>query len=183
MVDSKIHLAIITRIDECLAIFEAKNGLCVARPAIEYTLSGTTAGVACITPKHSKILLNLLLLNENIDEFLNQTIPHEIAHICAYYLYHIEKKTKIQPHGREWKEIVKSFNATPSRLHTYDTSRVAQRDTIKHLFVCKCNYRHYLSPKVAKRSQQLCCTKCNSNLVFIAVGKLSKLQKMQLKSC
>jgi predicted SprT family Zn-dependent metalloprotease len=61
------------------------------------------------------ILLNSDYLREFGDEFLNETLPHEIAHLYVgrYYGW------GVQPHGREFKSLMRKLKLNPSAYHNF----------------------------------------------------------------
>jgi SprT protein len=138
---------------------------------------GTNSGIAY---GHKKIAFNVTLMSENLDEFLRQTVPHEVAHLCVKLNYE-----DARPHGKEWRDVMRSFGVEPKRLHTYDVSNVRlskNRDMTKHLYTCKCNTQHFLSPQKAKVVKQLVCSKCNKKLIFVEQAKESVLKKKYSKT-
>ena len=54
---------------------------------IDYSLRGRTAGQANAT--RSIIKINTILLVENFEHYVKQTIGHEVAHIIQYTIYGI----------------------------------------------------------------------------------------------
>lgn len=71
--------------------------------------------------KHS-IEINMVLFEDNIDYFLNDTIPHEIGHLCQYDKFD-DKGKSVQGHGAEWRDIMKRLGKLPNKHHTLDLSR------------------------------------------------------------
>ncbi|MEQ3652594.1 MAG: SprT-like domain-containing protein, partial [Glaciecola sp.] len=67
-------------------------------PMLNLKQRGKIAGSAHL--QKNLIKLNLSLFEDNIDEFIQQVIPHEVAHIVCYQLY-----GKVKPHGREWQAV------------------------------------------------------------------------------
>jgi SprT protein len=103
------------------------------RPVVDYLKKGTTAGVAYL--RANRISLNYVLLVENTDHFISQTLPHEIAHLIAWQVYNCGN------HGRGWKNVMKlCFGLEPDRCHTYDTSnvKVSRKPVTKYLYKCVC---------------------------------------------
>ncbi len=86
------------------------------------------AGIACGT---MRVNLNMILLEDNVTEMLNETIPHEIAHLVQYNKFD-HKGGNTQCHGAEWQEIMRKLGKKPTKTHTMDVSRaVAHYKTIK----------------------------------------------------
>jgi len=85
-------------------------------PRVRYDIRGTTAGQA--RAYQWAVRFNPVLLQENFEDMIEQTVPHEVAHLVA------RKKTpyRIKPHGHEWKQIMRDFGKSATRCHDYDTS-------------------------------------------------------------
>jgi predicted SprT family Zn-dependent metalloprotease len=91
-----------------------------AIPTIEFTLKGTVAGTACHTT--NTLNFNIQLAAENLDTFLNQIVPHEVAHLIADGL-------GSRGHDRIWKVIMRKFGVEPTVCHVMNTDSVKrQRD-------------------------------------------------------
>lgn len=93
-------------------------------PAIRFDLKGSTAGTAGYNvrnPAASVIRFSATLLRENPEHFLKQTVGHEVAHLLAHF---INPDRRIDPHGREWRNVMWAFSLPANRCHSYDTSNV-----------------------------------------------------------
>lgn len=101
------------RIVECQSLVKTS----LASPTVSFDLRGTTAGEAYGPKNH--IRLNGQLLNENIDEFIEQTVGHEWAHLAARNLH----GPGIRSHGPEWKGVMIKLGLDPARCHTYETTK------------------------------------------------------------
>ena len=133
------------------------------RPYIRLDLRGESAGQAW--PKKYQLRFNPVLLKENKDHFLTQTVAHEVAHLLAYELF----GSRIQAHGKEWQAImVKVFHLPADRCHTYDTSQSSRK---QWLYRCRCSDKTIaLSTIRHNRSNKgtvYLCTSCKSPLTFV----------------
>lgn len=81
----------------------------------------TTAGRAFIENNPQYIDLSTELFWEHTEEFLYDTIPHELAHLVAYTIY------GDPGHGKGWYSIVHQFGINTSRLHQMVNTAHAQR--------------------------------------------------------
>ena len=104
-------------------------------PTIQYNLTGKCAGMAnSFTYPFPIIQLNPHFFEENKEEMLHQTVPHEVAHLITDKVYGDKK-----PHGPEWKSVMRLFGLEPKRCHAYDTSQVIlKRKTRCFTYYCRC---------------------------------------------
>lgn len=112
---------------------------------IVYIHSSGTLGSAQVAFDKSYKGGALLTLKINIDAYrqnknnmLNDTIPHEVAHlVCSLNYYRMGRK--IKPHGKEWKAVCMALGANPkSRAEHEDYDRsllVSKRKVKKFLYV------------------------------------------------
>lgn len=110
-------------------------GLPARELEIRFDLRGRAAGQArCGCHGPWIIRYNPVLLRENPESFIVETIPHEVAHVVAFALY----GHRIRPHGPEWRAIMEQFGAAPERCHRFDLSRVPRRATRVFPYHCRC---------------------------------------------
>lgn len=119
-------------------------------PVLDFSLKGKTAGKAYCGL--NKIQLNLEFSN-NYEEFLKETIAHEVAHIAVYQLYQDPKSKsykneKLNPHGYEWLIIAAILGCKTDRCHSYQVSPA--KITQKFIYECKCN-KHIIGLNVHKK--------------------------------
>lgn len=132
------------------------------RPQVSFKLRGQKAGVAHLT--ENKLRFNPQLYRENQEDFLRQTVAHEVAHLIAHQLFGLS----IQPHGEEWQLIMRGvYELPPHRCHSYDVKR---RQVSRFIYRCQCPkgefpfsaQRHAL---VAK-GRRYFCRRCKITLQF-----------------
>ncbi|WP_325948779.1 SprT-like domain-containing protein [Pseudomonas putida] len=81
------------RVETCYQQAEAFFKRRFPRPEVSFKLRGQKAGVAHL---HENLLrFNLQLYRENQEDFLRQTVAHEVAHLVAHQLF----GDRIQAHG------------------------------------------------------------------------------------
>ena len=138
-----VSIELFRKIEKCIStciisIMGVSNNLII--PVSFRTDMKGIAGLAyCYNNKRIELSEQLFL--ENIEEFLSDTIPHEVAHILTAILYPDAK----QDHGPEWKSIMRKLGVNPRRCHKYDiTSCFKSKDRIKYTCACD-NYTHMLS--------------------------------------
>ena len=150
------------RVEACYQQAEAFFKRSFARPTVSFKLRGQKAGVAHLT--ENLLRFNPQLYQENREDFLRQTVPHEVAHLVAHQLFGL----RIQPHGEEWQLIMRGVYELPSsRCHTYAVKR---RQVSRFIYRCQCPdgefpfsaQRHAL---VAKGRRYLC-RRCRATLNF-----------------
>jgi SprT protein len=137
-----------------------------SHPTILFDLKGKTAGVLSIQKYGAtKIRYNAALLQQYGQQFIQQTVPHEVAHLIARRLH----GPNIKPHGREWRTIMSFFNTPAMRCHNYDTSMSAVRTMRYYEYQCQCK-THQISAIRHNRSNSgvtYLCRLCGSSLVFV----------------
>ncbi|MFB0912919.1 MAG: SprT family zinc-dependent metalloprotease, partial [Glaciecola sp.] len=128
-------------------------------PTVILNQRGKIAGSAYL--QKNVIKLNKTLFKQNVDDFLYQVIPHEVAHIICY-----QKFGKVKPHGIEWQSIMRSlFNLDAHVTHKFDVADVGMQD---FAYRCDCDNLIMLSiirhNKVTRGKQRYRCQKCKSLL-------------------
>ncbi|MGG2396425.1 SprT family zinc-dependent metalloprotease [Pseudomonas sp. SH1-B] len=156
------------RVEACYQQAEAFFKQRFARPEISFKLRGQKAGVAHLT--ENKLRFNLQLYRDNHEDFLRQTVPHEVAHMIAHQLF----GPRIQPHGEEWQLIMRGvYELPPHRCHSYEVER---RKVNRFIYRCSCvdgefpftAQRHAL---VAK-GRRYYCRRCKVTLTFSGEQRL-----------
>jgi SprT protein len=135
------------------------------QPEIHFDLKGKAAGLLVIYKSGQyKIRYNNTLLEQYGDQFLAQTVPHEVAHLIAHRLY----GPGIKPHGKAWRSIMKYFNTPAIRCHNYDTTNSTVRKIRYFNYRCGCR-NHRISAirhnRVLAGTTYLC-RLCGSSLVL-----------------
>ncbi len=151
-----------TRVEDCFKQAEVFFKRPFKRPVVSFKLRGQKAGVAHL---HENLLrFNPQLYRENSEDFLKQTVAHEVAHLIAHQLF----GERIAPHGEEWQLIMRGvYELAPNRCHTYAINR---RTATRYIYKCPCPdsdfafsaQRHGL----VKQGRGYLCRRCRSTLVF-----------------
>ena len=147
---------VIDKVYECFEKYQIED-----TPIILFSKRGKVAGTA----NFGKWTLNFnkVLMEENPETFINQTVPHECAHLIARLL-----NKNIKPHGREWQNVIITLGGNPKRCHSYDTSNSAVYHKTKYLYKCDCQ-NHVVGPTVHKKMNdgiKYNCRGCKSVLIF-----------------
>jgi SprT protein len=140
-----------------------------------FNLRGRAAGQVRF-PINSKkddlpeIRFNPYLLNIYGEEFINEVVPHECAHLVVYRLYQLKKyksKIKPKPHGAEWKFVMQEiYGLKPRVTHTFEV----KVSTMKRFpYSCACHGKiHQLTVirhnKVIKQASNYLCRRCGEKL-------------------
>jgi len=105
-----------------------------------WNLKGKGAGQARGKKGCNKGTIRLNKQLKKLDENnIRNTVGHELAHLICYYIY-----PGCQPHGREWKKIMKLMGLAPERCHNYDFKPA--RKTKRFKYVCeKCGHSYSLT--------------------------------------
>lgn len=77
-----IQQAVMRRLREKLAQANLKLGRNYPEPKLSYTQRGTSAGTAWL--ESYEIRLNPVLLLENSEAFIEEVVPHELAHLLVW---------------------------------------------------------------------------------------------------
>ncbi len=152
---------ILEAVESCYQTAEGQLKRGFPRPEVNFKLRGKSAGTAHL--QLNKLRFNPVLLEENLDEFVQQVVPHEICHLLAYQLY-----GRVKPHGKEWQALmVKLYGLTPSTTHSLNTDSVAGRTFD---YRCRCGVvplsirRHN---KVQRQETQYRCRRCKETLSLL----------------
>lgn len=127
-------------------------------PAISWQQRGTTAGSAWL--KEWQIRLNPILCEENPSAFVEQVVPHELAHLLVW-----KKFGRVAPHGQEWRWMMEEvLKVKAERTHRLITTSVAGRTFTYH---CHCQ-QHELTVRrhnrVVRGETEYCCRRCAAPL-------------------
>lgn len=148
---------------ELLRLAERHYARPMPKPEIGFDLRGQAAGQARLIPGgRSRIRYNPVLLRENPDAFLAQTVAHEVAHLVAFERF----GSRIRPHGPEWQAVMRLFGAEPRRCHDFDVERATRRRLTRHAYHCACRTHQLTSVRHnrARRGQTYLCRTCRQPL-------------------
>lgn len=147
-------------------LFAQEYGVKLDCPRLAFDLRGRTAGLAVYQPRKNRhkpdlIRLNADLLEKHTDEMVEETLPHEWAHIVAHRLF----GPRIKPHGPEWRAVMSAFGKSPDVQHRMQVE--PSRQLRRFHYHCACpegveltSIRH----KRAQRGTGYMCRKCGQRL-------------------
>ena len=148
VVPQDVQERIRVRVQECLDISQRSFKRPFEFPTIRYDKRGQAAGEA--SHKDWSINLNRVLLLENLEDMIENIVPHEIAHLINSEVYRSRGYRRPSPHGSSWRSIMWSYGLVPERCHHYDTSsvKITKQKQPKHVWVCRtCGTRMLLGNK------------------------------------
>ena len=154
-----IQQAVMRSLREKLAQANLKLERNYPEPKLVYQQRGTAAGTAWL--QTYEIRLNPVLLMENVDAFVNEVVPHELAHLLVWKYF-----GRVPPHGKEWKWMMESVLGVPARrTHQFELQSV-QRKTFTYR--CKCQ-EHQLTVRrhnrVIRGEATYRCVHCSEPLI------------------
>lgn len=162
----EIHQRVINKINECSEIVFQKTGQRII-PELSYKLRGTVAGRGGLINGKPTIILNPVLLAENVDKMINQTVPHEFAHVIQYTVF--MNSYGNSGHGIIWQRVMGWLGVPAIRCHSYDVTNARVRKVTRHEFVCGCAVRvHKVTTIRLNRMMagtKYCCTYCHQPIV------------------
>jgi SprT protein len=106
----------------------------------------------------------MYLLEKHGEDFISRIVPHEVAHIVAHYVF----PNANRPHGREWKSVMRFFEADDTVTHEFDSKPA--RKIRRFAYGCRCSEGHYLTKRahdsVRRGRVEYSCRECGDPLVF-----------------
>ena len=170
LVTLELHKRVMNHIydilDKADKIYPGNGFSTLVTPVTYRTDMKTTAGFAY--PSLKRIELNATIFLANIENFFDDTIPHELAHILTRMLYPTAK----QSHGPEWKSVMRNLGFSPTRCHSYDVTSINRDNAKLSRYTCQCNdgtkeffLSKILHNKINKGHFRICVT-CKTRIIF-----------------
>lgn len=137
----------------------------IKAPTVTYDLKGTTAGMAVfdrLTKTGNIRINNALLYTDHYEDMIQDTVPHEVAHIVARQVY-----GNIKPHGKEWQYVMALLGLSATRCHDYDVTH--SRTHIKFTYTCRCGPIHKVGSALHTKMQSgrhRTCKACRTRLHY-----------------
>lgn len=132
------------------------------KPTFVFRKKGTVGGTAHLSKNLIQINQELALHYKLL--FLEEIIPHELAHLIVYQQY-----GKVKPHGKEWQFVMATiFKKIPNRTHSF----ALPNSQIKKCFEYRCPCQIHALTQIRHRRIQTqkaiyICKKCSLPLVLI----------------
>lgn len=113
---------------------------------IKYDLKGRAAGYAGCQGNYFFMRFNKEAMQVDWDHMVNDTIPHEVAHIVQFWHKHLRdpdiwkgsRGYVRQSHGPKFKEICRLLGGSGDRCHTMELTK-AKKKTVRR-FIWTDNY-------------------------------------------
>lgn len=133
----KVELRVRELLDKAAEIWPKHKAQFQDAPTIRYDIKNRFGGVAISGGADDwTIRLNLILMYENEEDFLHNTVGHEVAHLIQRVVYGMTKQVeengqkvtkKVRSHGPEWRQVMVELGLKPATYHTYDTSSIQSK--------------------------------------------------------
>lgn len=174
--EARAQRALLEWVARANKLFEAVHGVHILCPRLAFDLRGRSAGLAIFQPRKRRrepdlIRLNYQLLQEHPREMIEETIPHELAHIVANRLF----GSRIKPHGNEWRGVMQAFGKSPDVQHSMAVE--PSRRLRRFQYHCGCptgvqltSIRH----KRVRRGAAYLCRKCGQRLRWAGYEAVEK---------
>lgn len=147
MISKELHARVIEKLEKVIEIAEDHFEQKFMFPnKVEYKKRGATAGTA--QPAIWALDFNLAIFEQNVEDFLARTVPHEMAHLIDSQINPEGHEPQLKGyrrngrpiykrdiHGRSWKNVMRVIGADTSRCHSYDVSTVSKKRE-KFVWVC-----------------------------------------------
>lgn len=158
---SETLIAELTAAVECtLQAAERFYSKTLPRPTLDFGLKGQCAGQMCASQHFGaprfRLRLNLTLAKAYQQAFIEDVIPHEIAHLIIMHRYGLNRRgrQKIRPHGLEWQQVMHECFQRPATLyHTFLLPAPKRRTLATYRYKCLCR-EHQLSSIRHNRAQR-----------------------------
>ena len=134
---------------------------------IRCDLRGKSAGqFRCYNDGQLIIRFNLQIAELQPDIFIQETVPHEVAHLITWLCH----GAGVRPHGAEWRSVMLYFGyAKAQRCHNFSLSVKASRQQARWHYRCQCQ-EHWISTTRHNRigrGLQYYCRRCHSELTSL----------------
>ena len=162
---SELQESVIQKVKDTVDKINAHYHLDMKVPPVFYDVTGTTAGLAKY--RSMSIHFNSVLFLQNIEDTINNTVPHEVCHL-GVLLKHLKDRRPgaPKPHGAEWKLMMWVVGAAAKRTHDYDVEDVKTNVT-EYQYQCGCaegiKVGKVIHQKIL-RGNRYNCRRCNQTI-------------------
>jgi len=173
--------ALVTKVEKCLLLAEQNYAQSFPYDSLLINIRGKTAGQVRYYPNLTAcrpvLRFNPTLLERYEQQFIDEVVPHECAHLVVYTLYQggFNFRKKIKPHGIEWQKVMTDlYGLDPKVTHSFSVDTIPKE---KFIYQCDCEgVLHHLSivrhNKILRQQAEYRCKNCQENLIFKVGGKV-----------
>lgn len=165
--NEELRQAVTQAISRAVTRLADHTGVQLPAILVDFTLRGRCAGQARVSRDRLEVRVNREILEHHREEYLAETIPHEVAHLHVLWC-HRARRHKPRPHGPEWQALMRDcFQLEPKRCHDYP-ARPARNVPRKHLYRCACR-EHRLTSIMHNRIRRVggaACRSCRTPLSY-----------------
>lgn len=139
-------------VHECLNKASSMYDLPELNPAnvtITYKPNGLCIGSASRRSKRCFLTFSLEAIQKYPDEMVNDTIPHEVAHLVCFIKPHYGSN-----HDAGWKRVCRNLGGDDSRTHHLDVTPAKQKVITRYVYVVQ-GHTRVLGHKYHKLIQRL----------------------------
>jgi SprT protein len=144
----------------------------VPTPTIDFNQRGTIAGQTIFDRNDGiitrvRISFNPYHARDNFKQFIEEIVPHEVAHVAQYVMHPQSKQ-----HGVEWIDVMRKLGLPPKILTDLHAENPSSRVKNLYLYQCvECNARKVVGKKehdsYEKKWKLPECEKCGGVMEFL----------------
>jgi SprT protein len=129
---------------------------------VKFSMNGrltSTAGRAFL--EEGRLEFSKVLYAQNEEQFLNDTVPHELAHIVAYRVF------GDRGHGVHWKQVMNFLGFEATRCHSYAVQRRSSAKQYSYGCACEGKTHEVSAQRQAwiNKGKRYACNTCGALLV------------------
>ena len=154
-VSAELKTKVQTTVNATVSKIESLYGIKFPAPiVIKYDINSARLGGQALMGRNT-IRLNPHFLEKYKDEYIQQTCIHEVVHLGIHQVYSVGQGYRVDGHGSEWKGMMRSVGAEPSRTHSFVADAGVGRKKARYSYQCSnCSKPVNVGPTVHKRLQQ-----------------------------
>jgi SprT protein len=141
------------KMEDALNLCRSKNpNTHIPSPELKFRQMGQTAGLCNFnfTNKTGFLTINPDYFTNHREEMLKTTIPHEVAHYVADFLF----GRTAHGHGHFWRLVMSWLELPPDRCHQFSLEGVKCREVSRpYKYTCGCDTPHMFTAHSHKKVQ------------------------------
>lgn len=154
--DAALKQRVEQRVAECVEQAAQRFQYKAPAPRVSYDLKGYTTGEAHLN--QNMISVNVEALTKHTEDYLRDTIAHEVAHLVAWVRFNTNG------HGRAWRVICRALGGTGSRCSQYDVTPQRTLKTFTYRCACREHELTSIRHNRIRRGRAYRCGVCNTAL-------------------